>query len=121
MNNPPEMSFAQMESENCRLRAELVELRALYTDVAEKLGTVSGLVGFEPDRVLPVIIDQVQMKLAMIPAMNQRNLMAAARWVENKWRETKGETGILVEDQTENSWTGFAHSAAGLLEALRKR
>lgn len=115
------MTFLELEQENSKLRAEIVEARELLRESLEKLGTVAHYCGFEPDRSLPVIVDQVQMKMETLPQLNQRTVEAAARWIEDHWRAVKSETGILIEEKTDATWTRFAHDGKTLVEALRKR
>lgn len=115
------ITFTSLEAGNARLRAEIAELRELYTASSTKLGTVSGIVGFEPDAELEIITQQAKARMAAVPALNGRAVEAAAKWIEDFWRATKDQTGILVYEKEEGTWARFAHDAQGLLDALRKR
>ncbi len=108
------VTFAEIEAENSRLRAEIVEARELLRDALEKLGWLAAVCGFEPDKSLPVIVDQVQMKMEAVPALREATIRAAAKWIE-------GYSRVPLEERTTDSWTKYAHEASELVSAIRKR
>lgn len=117
------MTYMELEADLARARAEIVELRELYTTALEKLGTVAGLIGFEPDKALPVVIDQIQIKMGEAEILNAASITAAAKWLEGYVLSLK--LAELVEQidapKTGDSWQRFAHDSKGLIEALRRR
>ena len=115
-------TFADLEAENAKLRAELVELRELYTEAVEKLGTAAALVGFESDKCLPVIVDQVHVAMMVVPDRTQRTIEAAARWLERQVKPVMGSSSpIQGIEKTPDSWTAYARDAEELLVAINRR
>lgn len=96
------------------LRAELCELRALFTAQTEKLGMASALCGFEADVPLATMRFQIGARLSAVPEASQRNLEVVARHLEAFYMETS--TG--VGDVTPDSWTQFRAPAQQMLRAL---
>lgn len=117
------MTYMELEGDNVKLRAEIAELRDLYTTALEKLGTVAGLLNFEPDKNLAVITDQIQIKLAEAELLTGASITAAAKWLEGYVLSLKLAELVeqIDEPKTPDSWQRFAHDSKGLIEALRRR
>lgn len=113
------MTYMELEGDNVKLRAEIAELRELYTTALEKLGTVAGLLNFEPDKNLAVITDQIQIKLAEAELLTGASITAAAKWLEGYHLSRTPELSAFLK--TDDSWQAFTYEAKNLIEALRRR
>jgi hypothetical protein len=116
------MSPAELETEQsiASLRAEVVEVRALLTDYATKLGVAAGTVGFSPDVPVEVMRAQIVGLMGAVPVRNQRTIEAAARWLEKQSTLTCVCNAVENPLATPDSWTRFQPQAAELIAALRK-
>lgn len=113
-------TFAELEAENCRLRAALADLRKEFLEYVTKFGRIAAVTGFPGDESIENIERHLEAKMGRAPALDQATLTAAAKWIERYINAGLEKLGVPFTAD-ENSWTRYAHDAKELLEALRRR
>jgi hypothetical protein len=101
------MTFNELEQENVKLRASLVEANRFSTDLATKLAMAGQHIGFSVEATPAEIMAQCRLRLLAIAVTPQRNVVLldrACTLIMGEWGYTRDRALAWLNDDTQD-WT----------------
>lgn len=101
------MTFSELEQDNVKLRASLVEANRFSTDLATKLATAGIYIGFNVEATASQIAAQCKLRLPGISVTPERNVVLlhrACALIMDEWGYTRERALAWLNDDAAD-WT----------------